>query len=161
MAGLIARTLGPAGRPAVIKDPAGGDIEAPDAETIAACFTPDHPRAGLGASYVRDLVRDQHAMVPDGAATAVVLAGAMVRQAVAAVDGGADPTGLARGSRPRGTWWPANSPGARRPAGRGLRQGRQGRRHHRRARRTAIDILPVLQAAVTNATALTVRVLTG
>lgn len=97
VAGLIARTLGPAGRPAVIKDQAGSDIEAPDAETIVARFTPGDPRDGLGASYVRDLVRDQHAAVPDGAATAVVLAGAMVRQAVAAMDGKADPTGLARG----------------------------------------------------------------
>jgi chaperonin GroEL len=97
VAGLIARTLGPAGRPSVIKDQAGSDIEAPDAETIVACFTPGDPRAGLGASYVRDLVRDQHAAVPDGAATAVVLAAAMVRRTVAALDGGADPMGLARG----------------------------------------------------------------
>jgi chaperonin GroEL len=42
-------------------------------------------------------VRDQHAAVPDGAATAVVLAAAMVRRTVAALDGGADPMGLARG----------------------------------------------------------------
>ncbi len=97
VAGLIARTLGPAGRPSVIKDQAGSDIEAPDAETIVACFTPGDPRAGLGASYVRDLVRDQHAAMPDGAATAVVLAAAMVRRSVAALDGGADPMGLARG----------------------------------------------------------------
>ena len=97
VAGLVARTLGPAGRPSVIKDQAGSDIEAPDAETIVACFTPGDPRAGLGASYVRDLVRDQHAAVPDGAATAVVLAAAMVRRTVAALDGGADPMGLARG----------------------------------------------------------------
>jgi chaperonin GroEL len=97
VSGLIARTLGPAGRPSVIKDQAGGDIEAPDAETIVARFTPGDPRAGLGASYVRDLVRDQHAAVPDGAATAVVLADAMVRRAVAAMDGKADPIGLVWG----------------------------------------------------------------
>ncbi len=97
VAGLIARTLGPAGRPSVIKDQAGSDIEAPDAETVVARFTPGDPRAGLGASYVRDLVRDQHAAVPDGAATAAVLAAAMVRRTVAALDGGADPMGLARG----------------------------------------------------------------
>jgi len=97
VAGLVARTLAPAGRPSVIKDQAGSDIEASDAETIVACFTPGDPRAGLGASYVRDLVRDQHAAVPDGAATAVVLAAAMVRRTVAALDGGADPMGLARG----------------------------------------------------------------
>ena len=46
---------------------------------------------------MRDLVRDQRAEVPDGAATAVVLAGAMVLRAVAAVDGNADPMGLVRG----------------------------------------------------------------
>lgn len=43
VAELIARTLGPAGRPTVIKDQAGSDIEAADAETIVACFTPDDP----------------------------------------------------------------------------------------------------------------------
>ncbi|MGH3300024.1 MAG: hypothetical protein ACRDP7_50380, partial [Trebonia sp.] len=74
VAGLIARTLGPAGRPALVRDQTGRDTEAPDAETIAACFTSGHPGDDLGAEYVRDLVRDQHAAVPDGAATAVVLA---------------------------------------------------------------------------------------
>lgn len=97
VAGLVARTLGPAGRPSAVTDQAGGDIEAVDADTIVARFTPDDPPAGVGASYVRDLVRNQRAAVPDGAATAVVLAGAMVRRAVAAVDGNADPMGLARG----------------------------------------------------------------
>jgi chaperonin GroEL len=97
VAGLVARTLGPAGRPSVVKDQAGGDIEAADAGTIVARFTPDDPRDVLGASYVRDLVRDQRAAVPDGSATAVVLAGAMVRRAIAAMDGKADPMGLARG----------------------------------------------------------------
>src|ERR1700722_5841142 len=97
VAGLIARTLGPAGRPALIRDQAGGDTAAPDAETIAACFTPGHPGDRLGTEYVRDLVRDQHAAVPDGAATAVVLAAAMVKQAVEAGAGKADPAGLAQG----------------------------------------------------------------
>ena len=97
VAGLIARTLGPAGRPAIVRDPAGGEIEASDAETIVACLAPGDPGDRLGTTYVRDLVRDQHAVVPDGAATAVVLAGAMIRQAVAAMEEKADPQGLARG----------------------------------------------------------------
>jgi chaperonin GroEL len=97
LAGLIARTLGPAGRPAVIKDPAGDDIEAPDAEAIVARFTPGDPRDRLGAGYVRDLVLDQHAAAGDGAATAVVLADAMVRRVVAAVTVNADPVGLTLG----------------------------------------------------------------
>ena len=42
-------------------------------------------------------MRDQHAAAPDGAATAVVLAVAMVQQAVEAGAGNADPAGLARG----------------------------------------------------------------
>ena len=48
VAGLVARTLGPAGRPSAVKDQAGGDIEAVDADTIVARFTPDDPRAGRG-----------------------------------------------------------------------------------------------------------------
>jgi chaperonin GroEL len=97
VAGLIARTLGPAGRPALVRDQAGRDTATPDAATIAACFTPGHPGDGLGAEYIRDLVRAQHAAVPDGAATAVVLAAAMVQQAVEATTGKAAPAGLARG----------------------------------------------------------------
>lgn len=96
VAALVARTLGPAGQPAIIRDAAGGDIEAPDAETIVARFVPDD-RQSLGASYVRDLVRDQHAAAGDGAATAVVLADAMVSRAAAAVPVGADPVGLTHG----------------------------------------------------------------
>ena len=97
LAGLIARTLGPAGRTAVIKDQTGDDIEAADAEAIVARFTPGDPRDSLGAGYVRDLVRDQHAAAGDGAATAVVLADAMVRRVVAAVTVNADPVGLTLG----------------------------------------------------------------
>jgi chaperonin GroEL len=97
VAGLIARTLGPAGRPAALKDQAGSGIEAADADAIVASFTPADPRDGVGAGYVRDLVRDQHAVAGDGAATAVVLADAMVRRVVAAVTVNADPVGLSIG----------------------------------------------------------------
>ena len=100
VAGLIARTLGPAGRPVVIKDQTGSDIEdieAADAEAIVARFTPSDPQDSVGADYVRDLVRDQLAAAGDGAATAVVLADAMVRRVVAAVTVNADPVGLSIG----------------------------------------------------------------
>ena len=99
MAGLIARTLGPAGRPAVITDQAGDQVEAPDAEAIVARFTPGDPRDALGAGYVRDLVRDQHAAAGDGAASAVVLAAAMIRRVVAAETAGSDPVWVSQGIR--------------------------------------------------------------
>jgi len=97
VAGLVARTLGPAVGPSAVGDQAGGDLEAVGVDTIVARSETDDPRVGVGASYIRDLVRDQRAAVPDGAATAVVLAGAMVRRAVAAAEGDADPMSLARG----------------------------------------------------------------
>ncbi len=95
--GLISRTLGPMGRKCLVRDQSGNDIEAPDAGTIAENFIPEDPRDQLGASYVRDMAREQHHAARDGAATAAVLAGAMVARAMDAVHKGAHPVSVSRG----------------------------------------------------------------
>jgi chaperonin GroEL len=94
---LISRTLGPMGRTCVLTDQSGRDIEAPDSTTIAEHFVPGHPHDALGASYVRTMVGDQHRAAHDGAATAAVLAQAMVARTVDALHGGANPMSLKRG----------------------------------------------------------------
>jgi chaperonin GroEL len=94
---LISRTLGPMGRTCVLTDQSGNDIEAPDSTTIVEHFVPDDPHHALGASYVRTMVGDQHHGAHDGAATAAVLAHAMVARTVDALHSGANPMSLKRG----------------------------------------------------------------
>ncbi len=94
---LISRTLGPMGRKCLVRDQSGNGIEAADAGTIVENFIPEDPRDKVGASYVRDMVREQHQAAYDGAATAAVLGGAMVVRAVDALRGGAHPASLKRG----------------------------------------------------------------
>jgi len=94
---LISRTLGPMGRKCLVRDQSGNGIEAADAGSIVENFIPEDPRDKLGASYVRDMVREQHQAAYDGAATAAVLGGVMVVRAVDALRGGAHPASLERG----------------------------------------------------------------
>jgi chaperonin GroEL len=94
---LIAQTLGPSGRRCVAGDQSGHEIEAPDARIIVENFVPDDPRDVLGAGYVRAMVSEQHRAAHDGAATAAVLAHAMVGRALEALQAGAYPISLMRG----------------------------------------------------------------
>jgi chaperonin GroEL len=94
---LIARTLGPMGRTSVLQDQAGNDIEAFDADMIVEHFVPDDPRETLGVTYVREMVREQHQVAHDGAATAAVLARAMTTRVMAELQAGANPIALKRG----------------------------------------------------------------
>jgi chaperonin GroEL len=105
-AALIAPGFGPAGRRRASRDHdassdqavadglAGGALalieqSARDAEAGSA--------AGVSAGYVRDVARAQQTEAGDGTATAVILAAAMVSQAMAALDAGADPLRLTAG----------------------------------------------------------------
>jgi chaperonin GroEL len=94
---LISRTLGPMGRTCVVRDQSGSEIEAPDARTIVQHFIPEDPRDVLGASYLRAMVGEQHHAAHDGAATAAVLAHAMVARTMEALHGGANPMSLKQG----------------------------------------------------------------
>ena len=89
--------LGPLGRHILVEDENGHYLEADDAHTFTTRFRPEDPRDRPGASYAAEIVEQAHRQVGDGAATAVVLAQAMVEGAAAALRAGAQPMALASG----------------------------------------------------------------
>ncbi|MFS8102850.1 caspase family protein [Lentzea alba] len=92
----ICRTLGPFGRRSVVLGEDGRYVELGDAASIAAAFRVSDPRDELGASYVRELVQDVHRRAGDGAATAVVVAQALIANLLEAMRAGAHPMRLKR-----------------------------------------------------------------
>ena len=97
MAQPISRMLGPMGRTVVVQDKDGAYLETADAGTVAEKFCPKDPVDELGARYIRQLVTMMRAETGDGAATAVVLAHAMVERASEALRAGANSVALKRG----------------------------------------------------------------
>ena len=89
--------LGPLGRHIVVEDENGQLFEANDAHTFTTRYRPADPRDQLGASYVAEIVEQVYLQAGDGAATAVVLAQAMVEGAATALRVGAHPMALASG----------------------------------------------------------------
>jgi chaperonin GroEL len=89
--------LGPLGRRILVEDENGHHIEAADAYTFTTLYRPEDPRDRLGASYAAQIVAQAHRQSGDGAATAVVLAQAMVEGAAAALRTGRHPMALASG----------------------------------------------------------------
>ena len=94
---LIRRTLGPLGRQLLFPDEDAQLIEADESRTIAALYRPVDPQDRLGATYIAELVREVHKQAGDGATTAVVLAQAMIDEAVPLLRAGANPMSLKRG----------------------------------------------------------------
>ncbi|SDO09681.1 caspase, EACC1-associated type [Lentzea jiangxiensis] len=92
----ICRTLGPLGRRSVVLGEDGRYVELADAAAIAEAFRVSDPRDELGASYVRDVVRQARHQVGDGAATAVVIAQALIGNVLEALRAGAHPALLNR-----------------------------------------------------------------
>lgn len=90
----ICRTIGPSGRRSVVLGEDGRYVELSEAATIAEAFRVSDPRDELGASYVRDLVRQVHREVGDGAATAVVIAQALITNLLEAMRAGIPPMRL-------------------------------------------------------------------
>lgn len=95
----ICRTIGPHGRRSVVLGEDGRYVELSEAATIAEAFRVSDPRDELGASYVRDLVRQVHREVGDGAATAVVIAQALITNLLEAMRAGIPPMWLKSGLR--------------------------------------------------------------
>ncbi len=91
----IARTLGPAGRRAAVRDSAGVRHEAADALGIVALADTEDKRERIGALMMRELVHEVHAQARDGCATAAVLTHHMVVEAVRLVAAGAHPAQVA------------------------------------------------------------------
>lgn len=90
----IARTLGPAGGLVRFTIPDGKLATTADPAMICETTTVPDPESELGAELIRTLVRRMRAQWADGAATAAVIAQAMMASALGSVERGADPARL-------------------------------------------------------------------
>lgn len=97
LADAVKVTLGPKGRNAVLEKLTGPPTITNDGVTIAREIQLRDPFANMGAQLVKEVAMKTNGAVGDGTTTATVLAQAMVREGLAAVDRGANPMRLRRG----------------------------------------------------------------
>jgi chaperonin GroEL len=97
LADAVKVTLGPKGRNAVLEKLTGPPTITNDGVTIAREIQLRDPFANMGAQLVKEVAMKTNGVVGDGTTTATVLAQAMVREGLAAVDAGANPMRLRRG----------------------------------------------------------------
>ncbi len=97
LADAVKVTLGPKGRNAVLEKLTGPPTITNDGVTIAREIQLADPFANMGAQLVKEVAMKTNGMVGDGTTTATVLAQAMVREGLRAVDAGANPMRLRRG----------------------------------------------------------------
>jgi chaperonin GroEL len=90
-------TLGPKGRNAVLEKLTGPPTITNDGVTIAREIQLRDPFANMGAQLVKEVAMKTNGVVGDGTTTATVLAQAMVREGLRAVDAGANPMRVRRG----------------------------------------------------------------
>jgi chaperonin GroEL len=97
LADAVKVTLGPKGRNAVLEKLTGPPTITNDGVTIAREIQLREPFANMGAQLVKEVAMKTNGAVGDGTTTATVLAQAMVREGMRAVDAGANPMRLRRG----------------------------------------------------------------
>lgn len=97
LADAIKITLGPKGRNAIIEKMTGAPTITNDGVTIAREIHLSNPFANMGAQLVKEVAMKTDGAVGDGTTTATVLAQALVREGLRAVDAGANPMALRRG----------------------------------------------------------------
>lgn len=97
LADAIKVTLGPKGRNAVLEKLTGPPTITNDGVTIAKEIQLREPFANMGAQLVKEVAMKTNGVVGDGTTTATVLAQAMVREGMRAVDAGANPMRVRRG----------------------------------------------------------------
>ncbi|WP_112238497.1 chaperonin GroEL [Kribbella monticola] len=97
LADAIKVTLGPKGRNAVLEKLTGPPTITNDGVTIAKEIQLREPFANMGAQLVKEVAMKTNGVVGDGTTTATVLAQAMVREGLRAVDAGANPMRVRRG----------------------------------------------------------------
>jgi chaperonin GroEL len=97
LADAVKVTLGPKGRNAVIEKLVGAPTITNDGVTIAREIQLRDPFANMGAQLVKEVATKTNGVAGDGTTTATVLAQAMVRQGLRAVDAGANPMQLKNG----------------------------------------------------------------
>ena len=97
LADAVKVTLGPKGRNAVLEKLTGAPTITNDGVTIAKEIQLRDPFANMGAQLVKEVATKTNGVAGDGTTTATVLAQAMVREGLRAVDAGANPIQLKRG----------------------------------------------------------------
>lgn len=97
LADAVKVTLGPKGRNAVLEKLTGPPTITNDGVTIAREIQLSDPFANMGAQLVKEVAMKTNGAVGDGTTTATVLAQAMVREGLRAVDAGANPMRVRRG----------------------------------------------------------------
>ncbi|HET7398495.1 MAG TPA: chaperonin GroEL [Intrasporangium sp.] len=97
LADAVKVTLGPKGRNAVLEKLTGPPTITNDGVTIAKEIQLREPFANMGAQLVKEVAMKTNGVVGDGTTTATVLAQAMVREGLRAVDAGANPMRVRRG----------------------------------------------------------------
>ncbi|MFD7159299.1 chaperonin GroEL [Kribbella sp. NPDC059898] len=97
LADAVKVTLGPKGRNAVLEKLTGPPTITNDGVTIAREIQLREPFANMGAQLVKEVAMKTNGVVGDGTTTATVLAQAMVREGLRAVDEGANPMRVRRG----------------------------------------------------------------
>ncbi|NDK91605.1 chaperonin GroEL [Gordonia desulfuricans] len=97
LADAVKVTLGPKGRNAVLEKLTGPPTITNDGVTIAREIQLRDPFANMGAQLVKEVAMKTNGAVGDGTTTATVLAQAMVREGLRAVDQGANPMRVRRG----------------------------------------------------------------
>src|SRR6195952_4082312 len=97
LADAVKVTLGPKGRNAVIEKLTGAPTITNDGVTIAREIQLRNPFANMGAQLVKEVAMKTNGVAGDGTTTATVLAQALVREGLRAVDAGANPMRVRRG----------------------------------------------------------------
>ena len=97
LADAVKVTLGPKGRNAIIEKLTGAPTITNDGVTIAREIQLRDPFANMGAQLVKEVAMKTNGVAGDGTTTATVLAQALVREGLRAVDEGANPVQLRRG----------------------------------------------------------------
>ncbi|MBX7434894.1 chaperonin GroEL [Mycobacterium sp. Y57] len=97
LADAVKVTLGPKGRNAVLEKLTGPPTITNDGVTIAREIQLSDPFANMGAQLVKEAAMKTNGLVGDGTTTATVLAQAMVREGLRAVEAGANPMRVRRG----------------------------------------------------------------
>lgn len=97
LADAVKVTLGPKGRNAILEKLTGPPTITNDGVTIAREIQLRDPFANMGAQLVKEVAMKTNGAVGDGTTTATVLAQAMVREGMRAVEAGANPMRVRRG----------------------------------------------------------------
>jgi chaperonin GroEL len=97
LAEAVKSTLGPKGRNVILEKITGSPVVTNDGVTIAREIHLKDQFENMGAQLVKEAAIKTNDVVGDGTTTATVLAQAIVREGMRAIDGGANPVLLKRG----------------------------------------------------------------